>query len=89
MEIRVQAGNLFIVPRFFVVSKIADEEGMDWFSIISTPNPIFCHLAGRTSVWKALNPQVLEASFNVAPETEKHFRSKRTNAEIFFPAPNL
>ncbi|KAI3934290.1 hypothetical protein MKW98_009271 [Papaver atlanticum] len=77
MEIRVEAGNLFIVPRFFVVSKIAAEEGMDWFSIISTPNPIFCHLAGRTS-----------ASFNVAPETEQHFRSKRTNAEIFFPAPN-
>ncbi|KAI3981523.1 hypothetical protein MKX01_014536 [Papaver californicum] len=88
MEIRVKAGNLFIVPRFFVVSKISDEEGMDWFSIITTPNPIFCHLAGRTSVWKALNPQVVEASFNVAPETEKHFCSKRTNAEIFFPAPN-
>ncbi|KAI3882252.1 hypothetical protein MKX03_009572 [Papaver bracteatum] len=87
LEIRVSAGNLFIVPRFFVVSKIADEEGMDWFSIISTPNPISCHLAGRTSVWKALNPQVLEASFNVAPEAEKHFRSKRTNAEIFFRAP--
>ncbi|KAI3905828.1 hypothetical protein MKW98_006462 [Papaver atlanticum] len=88
LETRVEVGNLFIVPRFFVVSKIADEEGMDWFSIINTPNPIFCHLAGRTSVWKALNPQVLEASFNVAPEAEKHFRSKRTNAEIFFPAPN-
>ncbi|KAI3892485.1 hypothetical protein MKX03_012703 [Papaver bracteatum] len=65
-----------------------EAEGMNWFSIISAPNPIFCHLAGRTSVWKALNPQVLEASFNVAPEAEKHFRSKRTNAEIFFPALN-
>ncbi|KAI3966051.1 hypothetical protein MKW92_019827, partial [Papaver armeniacum] len=41
LEIRVEAGNLFIVPRFFVVSKIADEEGMDWFSTIGTPNPIF------------------------------------------------
>ncbi|KAI3966052.1 hypothetical protein MKW92_019828 [Papaver armeniacum] len=39
---------------------------------VTTPNLIFCHLAGRRSVWKALNPQVLEASFNVAPETEKH-----------------
>ncbi|KAI3982934.1 hypothetical protein MKX01_010417 [Papaver californicum] len=87
MEIRVKAGNLFIVPRFFVVSKIADGEGMEWFSIITTPNPIFCHLAGWTSVWKALSPEVLQGSFNVSPEAEQHFRSKRLNAEIFFPTP--
>ncbi|MCL7028721.1 hypothetical protein MKW94_021194 [Papaver nudicaule] len=62
---------------------------MDWFSIIITPNSIFYHLTGRTSVWKALNPQVLEAFFNVSPEAEKHFRSKRLNVEIFFPAPSL
>ncbi|KAI3939706.1 hypothetical protein MKX01_029868, partial [Papaver californicum] len=84
-EIRVKAGNLFIVPRFFVVSKIDDGEGMEWFSIITTPNPIFSHLAGRTSVWKALSPEVLQAFFNVSPEAEQHFRSKRFNAEIYFP----
>ncbi|OVA18197.1 11-S seed storage protein [Macleaya cordata] len=88
LETRVKAGNLFIVPRFFVVSKIDDGEGMEWFSIITTPNPIFTHLAGRTSVWKALSPQVLEASFNVSPEVEKHFRSKRTADAIFFPPTN-
>ena len=37
LETTVKAGSLFIVPRFFVVSKICDPEGMDWFSIISTP----------------------------------------------------
>ena len=37
LETTVKAGNLFIVPRFFVVSKIADPEGLEWFSIISTP----------------------------------------------------
>jgi len=25
------------VPRFFVVSKIADASGLEWFSIITTP----------------------------------------------------
>ncbi|KAI3937979.1 hypothetical protein MKX01_027906, partial [Papaver californicum] len=53
LELIVKAGDLFIVPRFFV----------------------------------ALNPEVLEASLNVSPEAEKHFRSKRLNAEIFFPVP--
>jgi quercetin dioxygenase-like cupin family protein len=37
LETRAEGGCLFIVPRFFVVSKIADETGMEWFSIITTP----------------------------------------------------
>ncbi|RVW66443.1 Glutelin type-D 1 [Vitis vinifera] len=76
LETTLKAGNLFIVPRFFVVSKIADPDGMEWFSIISTPNPIFTNLAGKTGVWKALSPQVLEAAFNIPPDAEKQFRSK-------------
>uniref|UniRef100_A0A1D1ZBD9 Glutelin type-A 2 n=1 Tax=Anthurium amnicola TaxID=1678845 RepID=A0A1D1ZBD9_9ARAE len=88
LETRVKAGSLFIVPRFFVVSKIADADGMQWFSIVTTPDPVFTHLAGKTSIWKALSPQVLEASFNVPSETEKHFRSKRNSDAIFFPPPN-
>ncbi|XP_011005804.1 PREDICTED: glutelin type-B 5-like [Populus euphratica] len=87
LETTVKAGHLFIVPRFFVVSKICDPDGMSWFSIITTPNPIFTHLAGRTSVWKALSPQVLEASLKVSPDVEQLFRSKRVNEEIFFPPP--
>uniref|UniRef100_A0A0D9WC24 Cupin type-1 domain-containing protein n=1 Tax=Leersia perrieri TaxID=77586 RepID=A0A0D9WC24_9ORYZ len=87
LETHIEAGSLFIVPRFFVVSKIADASGMSWFSIITTPNPIFSHLAGRTSVWKAISPEVLVAAFNTTPEMEKMFRSKRLDSEIFF-APN-
>ncbi|CAI9105292.1 OLC1v1004184C1 [Oldenlandia corymbosa var. corymbosa] len=85
LETTVKAGNLFIVPRFCVVSKIADDSGLEWFSIVTTPNPIFTHMAGRTSVWKASSPEVLQASFNVTPEVEQQFRSKRMAEEIFFP----
>ncbi|KAF8730964.1 hypothetical protein HU200_016839 [Digitaria exilis] len=88
LETRAEGGCLFIVPRFFVVSKIADETGMEWFSIITTPNPIFSHLAGKTSVWKAISPAVLEASFNTTPDMEKLFRSKRLDSEILFAPPS-
>ncbi|CAA0828715.1 RmlC-like cupins superfamily protein [Striga hermonthica] len=88
LETTIKAGNLFIVPRFFVVSKIADPDGMDWFSIITTPDPIFTHLAGRTSVWKALSSEVLQAAFNVPADVEQKFSSKRKAEEIFFPPPN-
>ena len=37
LESTLKAGNLFIVPRFFVVSKIASPEGMDWFTVITSP----------------------------------------------------
>ena len=37
LESILKAGNLFIVPRFFVVSKIASPEGMDWFTVITSP----------------------------------------------------
>ncbi|WJX70793.1 hypothetical protein P8452_54861 [Trifolium repens] len=88
LETTLKAGNLFIVPRFFVVSKIANDEGMEWFSIITTPNPIFTHMAGSSSVWKALSPTVLQTAFNVDADVEKLFRSKRTADAIFFPPPN-
>ena len=51
-------------------------------------SPIFTHLAGRTSVWKALSPEVLQAAFKVDPEVEQSFRSKRTSDAIFFPPSN-
>ncbi|KAK6163151.1 hypothetical protein DH2020_002992 [Rehmannia glutinosa] len=50
-------------------------------------SPIFTHLAGRTSVWKALSPEVLQAAFNVPADVEQKFSSKRKAEEIFFPPP--
>ncbi|KAF6175494.1 hypothetical protein GIB67_021984 [Kingdonia uniflora] len=38
LKMILKAGNLFIVPRFIVVSKIVNPEGMEWFSIINTLN---------------------------------------------------
>ncbi|RWR81691.1 Glutelin type-A 1 [Cinnamomum micranthum f. kanehirae] len=54
---------------------------MAWSGSPSSPHP------RKTSVWKALSPQVLQASFNVSPELEKLFRSKRISDAIFFPPP--
>jgi hypothetical protein len=50
LETRIEGGYLFIVPRFHVISNIAAASSLEWFSIISTPNPIFSHLVGKTSM---------------------------------------
>ncbi|KAL0697422.1 hypothetical protein Bca4012_053544 [Brassica carinata] len=85
LETNITAGSLFIVPRFVVVSKIADPEGMSWFSISDLHTVGW---DGRTSVWKALSPEVLQAAFKVDPEVEESFRSKTTLDAIFFPPSN-
>ena len=51
-------------------------------------SPIFSHLAGKTSVWKAISAEVLQASFNTTPEMEQLFRFKRLDSEIFFAPPS-
>lgn len=85
IDAEIKGGHFFIVPRFCVVSKRAGKDGLEWFSIITKEKPIFSHLAGKTSVWKALSPEVLCASFNVDAEVEKRFRSGRSGDAIFFP----
>ncbi|XP_050203270.1 glutelin type-D 1-like [Mercurialis annua] len=87
LETDLNAGCLFIVPRFFIVSKIANPEGMEWLSVITTPDPVFSHLAGRTSVLMALSPQVLQASFNVDSDVIRRIRFGTSDA-IFFPSRN-
>ncbi|KAF5189926.1 Glutelin type-a, partial [Thalictrum thalictroides] len=84
----VKSGDLFVVPRFFVVSVIAGEEGMDWFSIFTMQKPVFSQLAGNTSAWKALSPKVVQAALNITPELEERFRSKMSMNATFFPPSN-
>lgn len=76
LEAKVVAGDLFVVPKFFLVSQIADEEGMEWFSVITDPQPIFSDLIGKTSLLNILSPELLEAAFNVTPDVVKHFKLK-------------
>ncbi|KAI5069337.1 hypothetical protein GOP47_0015638 [Adiantum capillus-veneris] len=85
VDTEIKGGYFFIVPRFHVVSKRAGPDGLEWFSIITKEKPIFSHLGGKTSVWKALSADVLSASFNVDKEMEQHFRSRRMQDAIFFP----
>lgn len=85
IDAEIKGGYFFIVPRFHVVSKRAGKDGLEWFSIITKEKPIFAHLAGKTSVWKALSSEVLSASFTVDKEVEQHFRSRRMQDAIFFP----
>lgn len=78
LETEVKEGCLFVVPKFFAATMIAGGEGMEWFSIITSQKPVFCPLAGATSLLNTLHSQILETSFNVTPDLVKHLRPKES-----------
>ncbi|RVX04626.1 hypothetical protein CK203_023481 [Vitis vinifera] len=47
LDTKVKAGHLFVVPRFFVASAIADGEGIEYFSMITTTQPVFGEFTGK------------------------------------------
>lgn len=75
LDTKVKAGQLFVVPRFFAVAAIAGEEGMGFFSILTTTRPALKDFVGSKSIWNILSPKVLQASLSVTPEFAEHFRS--------------
>ena len=36
LDAKVQTGHMFVVPKFFAVAELADEEGMECFSVITS-----------------------------------------------------
>ncbi|KAF5789623.1 putative 11-S seed storage protein, plant [Helianthus annuus] len=84
-DTKVGEGDLFIVPQFFPTAQIADDCGMEVFSVITSSKPVFGQLAGNTSVWSALSPVVLQASLNITPETEQLFKSKNSKSITIVP----
>ncbi|KAA8545523.1 hypothetical protein F0562_020307 [Nyssa sinensis] len=85
LDTKVQAGQMFVVPKFFVAATIADAEGMEFFSVITSSQPVFGHLAGAKSVWNALSPTVLQTSFNVSHEFAELFSSKMKDSTVLIP----
>ncbi|KAB1200743.1 13S globulin basic chain [Morella rubra] len=89
LDMEVKPGQLLVVPRFFVVAKLAGGDGLECFSVITDKQPVLKVLAGEvSSVWEALSPSVLEASLNVSAEFAQLFKSKARVTGILVPPKN-
>ncbi|KNA15343.1 hypothetical protein SOVF_098950 [Spinacia oleracea] len=85
LDTKLEAGQLFVVPKFHVAAIDADNEGIECFSIVTTSKPILAHVAGKMSPWKALSPQVLQVSLNVSSEFSELFMDKIHTTTIIMP----
>ncbi|KAJ6298102.1 hypothetical protein OIU76_019269 [Salix suchowensis] len=88
LDTKIQAGQLLVVPRFFVVAQIADSEGMEFVSILPTTSPVVQEFASKKSVWNALSPIVSQVALSVTPEFEEFFKSNMQKTTTLIPPTN-
>ncbi|XVF01136.1 hypothetical protein REPUB_Repub04eG0062400 [Reevesia pubescens] len=73
LDTKVESGQLFVVPRFFMVSILADEEGLECFCVITSACPFIGEMASKDSMFNAI-PSALQISLNVTPEFTQVFK---------------
>ncbi|KAK6156965.1 hypothetical protein DH2020_011213 [Rehmannia glutinosa] len=76
LDASVVKDQLFVVPKFFAVALLAEEQGLEFLCVSTSSMPVLGQLAGNKSAWKALSSPVLQASLNVSPEFVEIFKSK-------------
>uniref|UniRef100_A0A2C9V5S7 Cupin type-1 domain-containing protein n=2 Tax=Manihot esculenta TaxID=3983 RepID=A0A2C9V5S7_MANES len=56
VDTNTEAGQMFLVPKFFAVAEIADSEGLEFLSVLTSTEPCVEELATKNSVWNAISP---------------------------------
>ncbi|KOM24867.1 hypothetical protein LR48_Vigan813s000100 [Vigna angularis] len=85
LSTRVEAGDLVVVPQFFVVAEIAGEEGLESYSIVTTTKPLFQDLAGKASIWSIFSSTLQQVALNVDSDFQKLFISKIEESTNLIP----
>lgn len=76
LDTEVKAGDLLVVPSFFMVAKRAGGNGLECFSVITSSQPVLEDLAGKTSALGALSPEMLQIALNITPELQDLLSSR-------------
>ncbi|PRQ17800.1 putative rmlC-like jelly roll protein [Rosa chinensis] len=58
-----------------MVAKLAGEKGMECFSVITSSQAVLEDLTDKTSVLRALSPEVLQISLNINPQLQTLLQS--------------
>ncbi|KAM1225812.1 hypothetical protein PS2_044029 [Malus domestica] len=76
LDAEVTAGQLLVVPKFYMVAKLAGQNGLECFAVMTSSQPVLEDLAGKTSALGALSPEVLQIALNISPGLEQLIKSK-------------
>nr|CAA52763.1 11S globulin [Avena sativa] len=70
-------GQLLIVPQHFVVLKNAEREGCQYISFKTNPNSMVSHIAGKTSILRALPIDVLANAYRISRQEARNLKNNR------------
>ncbi|XP_073026936.1 11S globulin seed storage protein 2-like [Primulina eburnea] len=77
MNDRVNKGDMFVVPQYYVSTARAGESGFEWVAFKTTGWPIRNPLAGYTSVIRGLPLQVITNSYQISPKQAEELKMNR------------
>ncbi|KZV21488.1 11S globulin seed storage protein 2-like [Dorcoceras hygrometricum] len=77
MSDRVNKGDMFVVPQYYVSAARAGENGFEWVAFKTTGWPMRNSLAGYTSVIRGLPLQVITNSYHMSPKQAEGLKMNR------------
>ncbi|XP_073290968.1 11S globulin seed storage protein 2-like [Primulina huaijiensis] len=77
MNDKVNKGDMFVVPQYYVSTARAGESGFEWVAFKTTGWPIRNPLAGYTSVIRGLPLQVITNSYQISPKQAEGLKMNR------------
>ncbi|EPS68852.1 hypothetical protein M569_05912, partial [Genlisea aurea] len=77
MNDRVNQGDMFVIPQYYVSSARAGNDGFEWVAFKTTGWPMRNPLAGYTSVIRALPLQVVSNAYQISPSQAHQLKNNR------------
>lgn len=77
MNDRVNKGDMFVVPQYYVSTARAGESGFEWVAFKTTGWPMRNPLAGYTSVIRGMPLQVITNSYQMSPKQAEGLKMNR------------
>lgn len=83
----LKENEVVVVPKFCPSTIVADEDGLELITIMTSDSPAMSYFAGANSVYKGIPPQVVAEAFGIDLEEELDIRGRRTRQEVILPPP--
>ena len=73
----LRRGQLLIIPQHFIVLKKAEREGCQYISFKTNPNSMVSHIAGKSSILRALPVDVLANAYRISRQEARNLKNNR------------
>uniref|UniRef100_A0ACD5T7C8 Uncharacterized protein n=1 Tax=Avena sativa TaxID=4498 RepID=A0ACD5T7C8_AVESA len=73
----LRQGQLLIIPQHYVVLKKAEREGCQYILFKTNPNSMGSHIAGKTSILRALPVDVLANAYRISRQEARNLKNNR------------